>query len=213
MEDTVEACFELDAACVGLAPPPFSADVRLDREANAWSVVLRPPEGEDRRVVDWLVVARPWRVEFAPGEVRVDFRPIPVAWAPLLQGPQLDALTLRPDGVLLVRARGERAVLRRLAAWKDAGVVRVAAPHEPPALLTRAQAEALRLAVRAGYYEMPRPLHLRDLAAGLHVKTAAFSERLRKAEGRVLTAYVNGGLEGPEPSAREPAVGSSLRSA
>jgi predicted DNA binding protein len=55
--------------------------------------------------------------------------------------------------------------------------------------LTHKQAEALKLALYTGYYEMPRKSHLKDLARELGIKRVAMQERLRRAEKAILTEF------------------------
>lgn len=103
-------------------------------------------------------------------------------------------MRLWPDGKADVSIVGTRAGVHRFAARLAASSRPLhgarATPTPPPRrLLTEAQADALRAAVRAGYYRIPRPLTLHDLADRLGVTAASLSERLRRAEGRVLTRY------------------------
>jgi predicted DNA binding protein len=57
-------------------------------------------------------------------------------------------------------------------------------------LLTPAQDAAVRLAHEEGYYRVPRTLHLAELAAKGGISPAAMSERLRRAEARIIAHYV-----------------------
>lgn len=56
--------------------------------------------------------------------------------------------------------------------------------------LTPPQAEALRVASRRGYFEVPRRASLEDAAAELGISRQAFSERLRRAESHVIDYFV-----------------------
>src|SRR6185369_14839445 len=60
--------------------------------------------------------------------------------------------------------------------------------------LSRRQFEALSSAVALGYYEIPHRLDLRDLAARTGISLGSVSELLRRAEGLVLTRYVDANL-------------------
>jgi predicted DNA binding protein len=53
--------------------------------------------------------------------------------------------------------------------------------------LTPAQREAILLAVREGYFEIPRQVTLRELAERLVISEQAFSERVRRATSKVLS--------------------------
>lgn len=41
-----------------------------------------------------------------------------------------------------------------------------------------------------GYYELPRRVHLRDVAKNIGTSVASLAEVLRRAEGRLAQAYV-----------------------
>ncbi|MGQ0536813.1 MAG: helix-turn-helix domain-containing protein [Methanobacteriota archaeon] len=56
--------------------------------------------------------------------------------------------------------------------------------------LTPRQRIALLAAVRAGYYEIPRRVTLRDLAGEMTMSATALSELLRRAEATLVLAYV-----------------------
>ncbi|MEA3135825.1 MAG: hypothetical protein QOJ26_1706 [Thermoplasmata archaeon] len=55
--------------------------------------------------------------------------------------------------------------------------------------LTRRQLEALQLAVRAGYYEVPRRVEARELAAQVGLGRSTFEEHLRKAELHAMRRF------------------------
>lgn len=57
------------------------------------------------------------------------------------------------------------------------------------AILTEKQQEALVLAYKSGYYEMPRKAKLDDLGRKLGIRRVAMQERLRRAELRILTEF------------------------
>lgn len=58
-------------------------------------------------------------------------------------------------------------------------------------LLTDRQREVLLAAVERGYYETPRACSLTALAADLDLAPSTVSETLHRAEGRVITAFVD----------------------
>ncbi|MFX0044877.1 MAG: helix-turn-helix domain-containing protein [Candidatus Hermodarchaeota archaeon] len=63
-------------------------------------------------------------------------------------------------------------------------------PTDPyRAILTEKQQEALVLAYKSGYYDMPRKVKLADLGEKLGIRRVAMQERLRRAELRVLTEF------------------------
>ncbi len=87
-------------------------------------------------------------------------------------------------------ANGINYRLERVSALADA-------PRADPHGLTDQQREALRLAVEAGYFEVPRGTTLEALADELRVSVQALSERVRRGADKVLRAAVLEG--GPNP--------------
>lgn len=57
--------------------------------------------------------------------------------------------------------------------------------------LTKRQLEALRLAVRSGYYEVPRRVEARELAAQVGLGRSTFEEHLRKAELHAMQRFAS----------------------
>lgn len=55
--------------------------------------------------------------------------------------------------------------------------------------LTRRQLDAVLLAVREGYYEVPRKVEARDLAARTGIGRSTFEEHLRKGEQQVMRRF------------------------
>lgn len=55
--------------------------------------------------------------------------------------------------------------------------------------LTRRQEEILRVAFERGYFDYPKRVSIRDLAAAFHVSISTISETLRKGQTKVLAAY------------------------
>ncbi len=62
------------------------------------------------------------------------------------------------------------------------------------ALLTRKQWDALQAAATHGYFKIPRAVNLVELAAIIGSSPAALSELLRRAEEKVMMAFVEGRL-------------------
>lgn len=55
--------------------------------------------------------------------------------------------------------------------------------------LTRRQEEILRMAFERGYFDYPKGVGIRDLAAMFHVSISTISEVLRKGQKKVLSTY------------------------
>lgn len=179
---------------LSLHAPPVDVRVKLVGTADAGSLYLQPVEPCAFPLLhEWVEPWSPLRIEFGSRHVmRADFDPLPAPWSTTFAGVHLDMLTLRADGraaLALTATHGSLAAFsRRLAS--PTLVEHVAnAPRDIP-LLTTAQDEALRAAVAAGYYRIPRPVNLHQLAARLGISAASLSERLRRAEGRVIERYI-----------------------
>lgn len=65
----------------------------------------------------------------------------------------------------------------------------VEARNDTSPLLIDTQTALLDLAIREGYYEVPRETTHRDLADSLGVTPGTVSDRLQRIERRVMAAY------------------------
>lgn len=194
-QDLVEARIQLRCVDIGIGPPGVPARLRATREAGEWRLYASSPSGTVAPLVGWLEAQAPVDIEVDSARlVTASFREPPRPLAFLSEPPVAEA-TLDPSGVLSVFARGARqevhALLVQLEAAGLAPHVRHLAPplhHEP--LLTGAQDAAVRAAASAGFYQVPRKLTLHELAASMGVSTSSLSERLRRAEARLVMRYV-----------------------
>lgn len=191
------------ASQLGFTAPPVSLRLKLLEGPFHWSLFLQPhTEAAIARLVEWLEPWSPLRIEFGSRRViRADFDPLPAEWLARFQSVGLEMLVLHPDGGAIATVTGPHAALallgRKLASGAPMDVRRVAdSPRDTP-LLTKPQDEAVRAALHAGYYEIPRPLNLHQIAARLDVSAASLSERLRRAEGRIIRRYANEGATTP----------------
>lgn len=196
----VTGTFATRTADLGFHPPPFALRLRLLATAERGRLYMQAnPPGPVARAAEWLEPYGPRRVEFEDGHVlRVEFDALPEAWLACFRNVAADAIHLQPDGTALVTVTGERAGVAAFAArlggkGRSVRVRPVATTPARPPLLTAPQESALRAAVACGYYDIPRPINLRDLAGRLGVTSASLSERLRRAEGRVIKRYVADG--------------------
>lgn len=195
--------FRASASQLGFSPPPVPVRVKLV-PGKTWTLFIQSePDLANSALVEWLSAWRPLRIEFGSrGVMRADFDPLPPAWKERFGALDLDMARLSPDGEGDVTVRGQRAAIlafSRLLARPGAPAKVIHLADDPPEvrLLTQAQDQALRAAVGAGYYLVPRPINLHQLAARLHVSSSSLSERLRRAEGRVITRFVDQGARSP----------------
>jgi hypothetical protein len=64
-------------------------------------------------------------------------------------------------------------------------------PTAPLSSLTQKQRDVLVTSFREGYYDIPRRIESRELAAKLGLKSSAFIEHRRKAERRLISSILN----------------------
>ncbi|HUR61827.1 MAG TPA: helix-turn-helix domain-containing protein [Candidatus Thermoplasmatota archaeon] len=140
-----------------------------------------------RRLILWYK----YRPELVPGvsHTRLAFR---------LLGRDTVLTDRTRDGVLTIRllARGGRPLQDFLReARRDAGVRFELLYLGPPrdagyARLTPAEEETLRAAHDLGYYRVPRGPGVREVAKRLGMSASATGYRLRRAEGKLVSAYL-----------------------
>lgn len=107
-------------------------------------------------------------------------------------------ITYREDGTTAVELVGRRADVQAVIDGFDERIeVRVdeVGEHERAlsafsSLLTDRQREALRAAVAAGYYDVPRTGSVADVAAELDCAESTASTHLRKAEARLVRQVI-----------------------
>ncbi|MDW5562115.1 MAG: helix-turn-helix domain-containing protein [Methanomassiliicoccus sp.] len=77
-----------------------------------------------------------------------------------------------------LRRAGSRVDIERVRAIKDKSI------------LTRRQEEVLSLALREGYYDMPKRVHLSQLAKRLGISPSSLGELLKRAERTVIEEHL-----------------------
>lgn len=188
----------------GFALPPVSLRIKFLRSPSNWAVFIQPAtEIHPAKLVEWLPTTGLLRIEFGSRRVlRADFQSLPETWATAFEGVMLDFARIEPTGEATATVTGTRQSIasfaRRLYGPRaPLELVQLHASKQPIALLTLPQDDALRAAVQAGYYRIPRALNLNELAKKLGITSASLSERLRRAEGRIITRYVDAGSASP----------------
>jgi len=111
------------------------------------------------------------------------------------------------DGSMLVTVAGTEAALRRgVAAVPDSVGVRIerVGDYRPTdgadSLLTPRQREAIQLAAELGYYEEPRETTYEEIAELLGCTSSTANSLLRRAEARLVEAYLSGPAPGDHSS-------------
>ena len=191
---------------LGLQAPKATLRLKLLRTADAgcWTLFVQTLGAESvPEAVRWLQLTSPLRLEFGSRNiVRADYDPLPAEVARAFAGVEMQFTRLEPNGDAVISVVGTRggvaAFARRLYGPKaPLELVQLRGAEPPVRLLTTPQDDALRAAVAAGYYRIPRALNLEELARKLGITSGSLSERLRRAEGRIITRYVEAGGASP----------------
>jgi hypothetical protein len=203
----VSARFRTNTEALGFPNPPAAIRVKLVTGAHGTSLFIRADaSASPGALVDWIQFALPRRITFGDRAVlRADFLTLPTRWQ-WARGRDVEMIRLDPSGEASVTMRGTRARItafaREVRSSPSYRVDRVGEQTSAKPLLTAPQAAALRAAWSSGYYEIPRPLNLQKLAATLGITSASLSERLRRAEARVIGRYLEDGPAVP-PAAED----------
>jgi len=186
----------IETCCTSLAVPPPPADVELKllqgTPADGLTLLLRWSGAESARVLAWAASwgACPVRTS-TRGDSHVAICPLaalPPSWHAFAPPLVLHQLSLRPDGGANVHVEGPADAIAAMAQDLESTLPK----RSPTTELTGRQDEALRAAASLGYYTIPRPATLKELAAELGVSVASSSELLRRAENLVLLQHVAG---------------------
>lgn len=194
--NAVAARIALRASDLGLPAPHKPVHLSVRWADDAALLVVRPTSSHP------LVELAPWLDALGARTIRreeaglcIQCHDLSRKWARLFRNLRLEAAQLLPDGTAILEVVGGRsdviALSHHLA--QEGSPLRVdrVAPTRPlPSLLTHSQDEAIRTAVAQGYYEIPRPINLHQLAERMGVSSGSLSERLRRAEQRLVMRYV-----------------------
>lgn len=207
-DDEVLVRLQLDAGDLGATPPPSRCHVRAYKTTAGWVVLLWTPHGPSNATRAWAK-AQISSAEIAFGEigertVALECESLPGQWQTLFGLFAADHLILEQDGSALVQIRGTRDEVGEFLSGlgdPEAEAVTVLPDADERVredLLTERQERALGRAAALGYFEIPRRIQLGELSERLDMSTSALSELLRRAQARLISAYLDdqlGGLE------------------
>lgn len=198
-----EAQLELSPAILGLPRPSTGVRLALVARESGWRGLAWTLQADHEALRRWMTRQRDLRrldASQASDEVAViALGPDHPACAWLVREPGWTQISLGPEGPALLSTSGTATHLEDL----HANLVRQARARgqDPPvdwtpkptrhALLTPRQHEAVRWALTAGYYSVPRGIRLKDLADQMETSIGALSTLLRRAEARLLEAYLD----------------------
>lgn len=207
-EDQVLVRLELTAGDLGADPPPSRCHVRAYKTASGWVVLIWAPHGPSDATQAWAR-SQTEADEIAFGEVgertvALECDSLPDKWRTLFLLFDADHLILEPDGKALTQIRGSRDEIGEFLVGlgeletESVKVLPEADDRVREDILTEHQERALGRAAALGYFDVPRRIQLGELAERLDMSTSALSELLRRAQGRLISSYLDdqlGGLE------------------
>lgn len=221
LKGNIASIHRIDLPCeqTGFTTPPFDVHLKFlpsPADGAGWTLLAHAAAGKPDILARWLG-QHPGidKVRVAPGLAPKLFRAstevLPPAWADVASFAKVHHLDLAADGHAAWFIEGVRDQVWALVQHLEATKAPVAAgpssgarpavrcrpvPGDGRATLSRRQFEALSTAVAMGYYEIPHRIDLRTLAAATGVSLGSVSELLRRAEGAILTHYVDANLMG-----------------
>lgn len=106
----------------------------------------------------------------------------------ILQGMDRVHGTRRTFEVVVFTRSDLRAIVGELQELGSVSLKQLKPAASPTSTLSARQAEVIRAAIEAGYFEWPRRTDAQTLASSLGISHSTFLEHLRKAEGKLLTS-------------------------
>lgn len=216
LKGNIATIHRIDLSCeqTGFRTPPFDVHLKFlpSPVSGGWTLLAHAAAGKPDILARWLAAHEGiQQVLVAPGLAPKLFRALcptlPPAWAAVASFARVHHLDLSADGHAAWFIEGVRdqvwALVQHLESTrpesKPKGTdvsCRPVQGDSGTAPISRRQFEALSTAVAMGYYEIPHRIDLRALAAATGVSLGSVSELLRRAEGAILTHYVDSNLMG-----------------
>lgn len=180
---------ELPAAALGLAPPPSYTELTLRTARKGCVVHALAGRAQAEGVGRWLAALGASDVRAGSGKepgLQGTVPRLPDILSFLSSLLQVERIGLGTDGSAFLIARATKAKFQE--ALHHLETLRM--PENAVPELTARQAELLQFCADQGYYDIPRRATLRGLAKDLGISPTALSRALRRAEARILSAYV-----------------------
>lgn len=209
---------DLPCAQTGFTTPPYDVHLKFlpsPATSEGWTLLAHAAAGKPDALARWLnphPLITDVRVApgIAPKMLRAHATALPPEWATVASFAKVHHLNLAPDGNAAWFVEGTSgqvsALVRHLESTSKAPLganevrCRPVMGSDRGVPITRRQSEALATAVSLGYYELPHRLDLRALAARTGLSLGSLSELLRRAEGAILTHYIDASLIGWPPN-------------
>lgn len=202
LDDLVVVTLQVPVPALDLPEPPDEVWLHAAGRGGTWTVFARTSRAEDSCVA-WLSrlgMGQPLEVSTLGRSCRATFETLDPLWATLIEDLGLKKARIGDDGWATLIFEGDRALLGDLVDGsmlpaEDLEIESVRPADElsgagDNGILTSTQLEALGAALEAGYYDIPRDVTLRDLAESLGVSASSLSERIRRAEARLVRTHL-----------------------
>lgn len=205
--DQVHVTLELSAQDLGTDPPPSRCHVRAYKTTAGWVLLVWSPYGPNDAIKAWAK-AQTSSDEIAFGEVGerttgFQCEALPPTWETLFGLFDIHHLIMDADGTTLTHLEGPREEIGEFLVGLDLEVSAKSVEMVPEVdertreeILTEAQEHAIGRAAALGYFDVPRRIHLEDLADELGTSPSALSELLRRAQARLVSTYLDNELGG-----------------
>lgn len=180
---------ELPLAALGIPAPPVYTELTLQRGRHSWRVAALASREQAGAVGQWLGNLGAGQTHGPGGKepvLRARLARLPDALEHAASLVDLRCVGVGADGSAFLLAAGARGKFEELVRHLEAQRM----PENAVPELTQRQAELLQFCKDRGYYEIPRRATLRGLAKDLGISSTALSKSLRRAEARILSAYV-----------------------
>ena len=171
---------------LGVKPPPFPIRMRFHDGTGPLHARVRCATKSAPEVQDWLKgwPAHDVRIARRGATATVHARLARRPGSALPEGLLLRRLEVDPNGRARLKVEGPPPMLDALAKKVNDG-----RRLHAGTVLTARQRKALAVAVEMGYYVLPRPVTLREMADRLETSPSSLSELLRRAEATLVLAY------------------------
>lgn len=208
-EDRILVHLDLTTRELGTDPPPSRCHLRAYKTTSGWVLLLWTPHGPTEAVRAWAK-AQTTAEDLSLGRIgerTVGLRcaAIPTGWRDLFGLFDAQHLIMEPDGRARARIEGPREQISRYLdtmelqlATESVKVLPDPDEETRQPLLTEDQDHAIGRAAALGYFEVPRRIRLGELADELGTSKSALSELLRRAQARLVSAYLENSLGGVE---------------
>lgn len=180
---------ELPGTALGIAPPPVYTELTFGRARRGWNVRALAAKSRADELGRWLQTLGAVDVHAVAARepaLKASLPGLPGVLAFIATLVEVQTVGLGSDGSAFLVARATKSKFQGLLRELESQRM----PENAVPELTARQAELLQFCADHGYYDVPRTVNLRGLASQLGISPTALSRALRRAEARILRAYV-----------------------